>query len=244
MGVAGVKIGFVDVGPQAETAWITETVQKAAEHHLLLNIHDGYRSMGLSREYPNLLTVEGIRGNEHFPTPEHNCTIPFTRYTSGPGDYTVCYFDKRIKTTHAQQLAMAVVSFSPLQWIFWYDRPGMYQGEPEIEFFQKVPTVWDDTKVINGEIGKIATIARRSGDDWFIGTVNNSEPRSLKIPLAFLEAGRSYVAHIYADDDSVATKTKVGIKTLPVNSKTILDVPLVAGGGQAVWIASGEKSAP
>lgn len=243
-GVAGVKIGFIDVGPQAETAWVTETVQKAAEHHLLLNIHDGYRSMGLSREYPNLLTVEGIRGNEHFPTPEHNCTIPFTRYTSGPGDYTVCYYDKRIKTTHAQQLAMAVISFSPLQWIFWYDRPSLYQGEPEIEFFQKVPTVWDDTKVINGEIGKFATIARRSGQDWFIGTVNNSEVRTLQVPLTFLDAGRSYVAHIYSDDPTVATKTKVGVKTLSVNSKTVLDVPLVAGGGQAIWIAAGANSPP
>lgn len=237
-GVKGVKIGFIDVGPQEETAWVTETVRKAAENHLMLNIHDGYRSMGLTREYPNLLTVEGIRGNEHFPTPEHNCTVPFARYPAGPADYTVCYYDKRIKTTHAHQLAMAVVSFSPLQWIFWYDRPGLYQGEPEVEFFQKVPTVWDDTRVINGEIGKFATIARRSGEDWFIGTVNNSEPRALKVPLAFLEDGRNYAAHLYSDDDTVTTKTKVGVKTAPVNSKSVLDVPLGAGGGQAIWISA------
>ncbi len=240
-GVKGVKIGFIDVGPQEETAWVTETVRKAAEHHLMLNIHDGYRSMGLTREYPNLLTVEGIRGNEHFPTPEHNCTVSFARYTAGPADYTVCYYDKRIKTTHAHQLAMAVVSFSPLQWIFWYDRPGMYQGEPGIEFFQKVPTVWDDTRVIHGEIGKFATIARRSGDDWFIGIVNNSESRVLKLPLAFLEEGRNYAAHVYSDDNAATTKTKVGVKTLPVNSKTVLEVPLGAGGGQAVWIAAEPK---
>jgi alpha-glucosidase len=240
-GVKGVKIGFIDVGPQEETAWVTETVRKAAENHLMLNIHDGYRSMGLTREYPNLLTVEGIRGNEHFPTPEHNCTVPFARYPAGPADYTVCYYDKRIKTTHAHQLAMAVVSFSPLQWIFWYDRPGRYQGEPEVEFFQKVPTVWDDTRVINGEIGKFATIARRSGEDWFIGTVNNSESRALKVPLAFLEDGRNYVAHLYSDDDTVTTKTKVGVKTAPVNSKSVLDVPLGAGGGQAIWISAEPK---
>ena len=171
-GVKGVKIGFVDVGPQTETAWITETIQKAAEHHLILDIHDGYRPTGYARTYPNLLTVEGIRGNEHFPTPEHNCTISFTRYIAGSADYTVCYYDPRLKTTHAQQLAMAVVSYSPLQSIFWYDKPSEYHGEPEIEFFQHVPTVWDDTKVINGEIGKFATIARRSGDDWFVRTIN------------------------------------------------------------------------
>ena len=129
LGIKGVKIGFVEVGPQAQTAWITETIQKAAEHHLMLDIHDGYRPTGYSRTYPNLMTVEGIRGNEHFPTAAHNCTLPFTRYIAGPGDYTVCYYDRRLKTTHAHQLAMAVVSYSPLQWIFWYDKPSMYAGE-------------------------------------------------------------------------------------------------------------------
>jgi alpha-glucosidase len=240
-GVKGVKIGFVDVGPQAETAWITETIQKAAQHHLMLNIHDGYRSTGLNRTWPNLMTVEGIRGNEHFPTPEHNCTLPFTRYVGGVGDYTVCYYDKRLKTTHAHQLAMAVVSFSPLQWVFWYDRPSQYEGEPEIEFFRQVPTVWDDTKVINGRIGQFATIARRRGDDWFVGTVNASEARQLRLPLAFLDAGRNYVAHIYSDDDTVATKTHVAVAAVPVNSTTTLDVPLRGAGGQAVWITPERK---
>jgi alpha-glucosidase len=235
-GVKGVKIGFIDVGPQRETAWITETIAKAAEHHLMLNIHDAYRPTGNTRTWPNLMTVEGIRGNEHWPTPEHNCTLPFTRYIAGPGDYTVCYYDGRLKTTHAHQLAMAVVSFSPLQWIFWYDTPDEYQGEPEIEFFRKVPTVWDDTKVINGRIGQYATIARRSGNDWFIGTINNSEPRRLQVPLAFLVEGRKYVAHLYSDNNSVAARTKVGLETREVDSATTVDVPLVAGGGQAIWI--------
>ncbi len=235
-GIKGVKIGFVDVGPQRETAWITETIRKAAEHHLMLNIHDGYRPTGLSRTYPNLMTVEGIRGNEHMPTPEHNCTLPFTRYIAGVGDYTVCYYDRRLKTTHAHQLAMAVVSYSPLQWIFWYDRPSMYAGEPEIEFFRKVPTTWDETKVINGRIGEYATIARRSGRDWFVGTINNSQARRLQVPLTFLTDGKEYEARLYLDDDTVMTRTKVGIETRRVDSKTILNVPLTAGGGQAIWI--------
>jgi alpha-glucosidase len=240
-GIAGVKIGFVDVGPQTETAWITETIQKAAGHHLMLNIHDGYRATGNNRTWPNLMTVEGIRGNEHMPTSEHNCTLPFTRYIAGPGDYTVCYYNNRIQTTHAHQLAMAVVSFSPLQWIFWYDKPADYHGEPEIEFFQHVPTVWDDTKVINGDIGKFATIARRSGENWFMGTINNSEPRGLKVPLAFLTGGKKYTARIYSDDESVATRTKVGIETRTVDSQTTLDVPLRAAGGQAIWITPAPK---
>jgi alpha-glucosidase len=241
-GIRGIKIGFVDVGPQEETAWITETIQKAAKHHLMLNIHDGYRATGNNRTYPNLMTVEGIRGNEHMPTPEENCMLPFTRYIAGIGDYTICYYDNRLKTTHAHQLAMAVISFSPLQWIFWYDQPSMYQGEPEIEFLQKVPTVWDETKVINGQIGTYATIARRSGNDWFIGTINNSEPRQLQVPLKFLKEGIDYIAKIYSDDDTIKTRTKVAIETRQINSTMILDVPLSPGGGQAVWITPNNKS--
>ena len=236
-GVAGVKIGFVDVGPQVETAWITETIQKAAQHHLMLNIHDGYRATGISRTWPNLLTVEGIQGNEHFPTPEHNCTLPFTRYVGGIGDYTVCYYDKRLThTTHAHQLAMAVVSFSPLQWIFWYDKASDYHGEPEVEFFRKVPTVWDDTKVVNGKIGEFATLARRHGNDWFVGTINNSQARTLTVALSFLPAGQRFVAHLYADDDTVTTRTHVALATREVDSTTTLSVPLAAGGGQAIWL--------
>jgi hypothetical protein len=235
-GIKGVKIGFVEVGSQAATAWVSETVRKAAEHHLMVNVHDGYRPTGLTRTYPNLLTVEGIRGNEHFPTAEHDCTLPFTRYIAGSGDYTVCYYDSRLKNTHAHQLAMAVVSYSPLQSVFWYDRPTAYAGEPEIEFFQHVPSVWDDTKVINGNIGKFATIARRSGEDWFVGTINNQEPRTLDVPLAFLDPGKRYAAHVYADDPTAKTRTRVGVTTRLVDASTVLEVPLAAGGGQAVWI--------
>ena len=235
-GVKGVKIGFVDVGPQQETAWITETIQKAAEHHLMLNIHDGYRPTGLARTYPNLMTVEGIRGNEHFPTPAHNCTVPFTRYLAGSADYTVCYYDARDQTTHAHQLAMAVISYSPLQWLFWYDKPGLVGGEPEIEFFQHVPTVWDDTKVVLGKISEYATLARQSGDDWFVGTINGAEARQLQVPLSFLTPGRPYTAHFYSDSAAVQTRTHVALETRTVDSQTTLQVPLTAGGGQAIWI--------
>ena len=237
-GIKGVKIGFVDVGPQTETAWITETIQKAAAYHLVLDVHDGYRPTGLAGTLPNLLTVEGVRGNEHFPTPEHNCTLPFTRYIAGSADYTVCYFDRRLQTTHAHQLAMAVVTFSPLQFIFWYDKPSDYHGEPEIEFFRQIPTVWDDTKVITGEIGKYAVVARRSGNDWFMGVINDRESRTLKIPLTFLDQNRRYTAHLYADDDTVQTRTHVGVTTRAVDAGTVLDPALHPGGGEAVWIAA------
>jgi alpha-glucosidase len=239
-GLAGMKWGFVDVGPQAETAWLTESVAKAAEHRLMVNIHDGFRATGLQRTYPNLMTVEGIRGNEQFPTAEHNCTLPFTRYVTGIGDYTICYYDRRLKTTHAHQLALMVVAYSPLQWIFWYDRPSMYGGEPEIEFFRECPTVWDETRVINGKIGDYATIARRSGEAWFVGTINANEARTLRVPLDFLDAGRKYQASIYSDDERVETRTRVRIDRREVDAATELEVPLAANGGQAMWIRPGE----
>lgn len=235
-GVKAVKIGFVDVGPQSETAWMTETFQKAAEHHLVLDIHDGYRPTGNNRTYPNLLTVEGIRGNEHMPTAEHNTTLPFTRLIAGLADYTVCYFTPRKQTTFAHQLAMSVVAFSPMQWLYWYDKASDYQNEPEVEFFREVPTVWDETRVLHGRIGEYATIARRKGEAWFVGTINNSQPRTLQVPLAFLSHGKKYVAHTYSDDDGVATRTKVAIETQKVDSAGSIQVKLKAAGGQAIWI--------
>ena len=236
-GVKGVKLGFVDVGPQSETAWISETIQNAADHHLFLNIHDGYRPTGLSRTWPNLLTVEGIRGNEHMPTSEENCALPFTRYIAGPGDYTVCYYDRRLKTTHAHQLAMSVIAFSPLQALFWYDKPPNYHNEPEIEFFKHAPTVWDETKVLDGQIGQYAIIVRRKGEEWFVGAITGSHERLVHIPLTFLPPGKDYVAHIYSDDDTVHTRTKVGIEKRTVSCSTKLDVLLRSAGGQAIWLS-------
>jgi alpha-glucosidase len=235
-GVKGMKFGFVDVGSQRHTAWLDEAIRKCASNHIMVNVHDGYRATGNNRTWPNLMTVEGIRGNEQMPTPEHNCTLPFTRNVNGIGDYTVCYYNDRIKTTHAHQLAMAVVSFSPLQWLFWYDKPSDYEGEPEIEFFREVPTVWDETRVVDGRIGEYACIARRSGEDWFVGTINNSKPRELKLPLAFLAPGRKYTAEFYSDDDSVGTKTKVGIQTRIVDASMTWNVSLKPAGGQAIRI--------
>lgn len=241
-GVKGVKIGFIDVGPQAETAWLTETVRKAAEHHLVLDIHDQYRPTGLSRTYPNLLTQEGIRGNEHMPTAEHNATLPFTRFLAGAGDYTICYYNKRIKTTHAHQLALAVIVYSPLQFLFWYDRPSDYRGEPEVEFFRDVSTVWDETRVLDGRIGEFVTIARRRGREWFLGSITNSQSRELQIPLRFLESGRKYIAHIYEDDPGSPSRTKVAIRRFVVDSATRIHARLIPSGGQAIRLAPASEN--
>jgi len=235
-GLAGVKIGYVVVGSQQNTAWITETIRKAAEHHLMLDIHDSYRTTGYTRTYPNLLTVEGIRGNEHFPTPEHNATIPFTRYLAGSADYTICYYDPRLKNTHAHQLAMSVISYSPVQWIFWYDKPYELQDPPEIPWFENLPTVWNETRVPLGEIGKNAAIARRSGNNWYVGIIAAGTDQTLQVPMSFLKAGVKYEATLYSNDPSVQTSTHVAIAKREVTSTTVIDVSLAPGDGEAIFL--------
>lgn len=234
-GVRGVKYGFVNVGSQQWTAWLHEAVRKAARHHLMVDVHDEYRPTGFSRTYPNLMTQEGIGGNETMPTATHNATLPFTRFLCGAGDYTICYYSNRIKTTHAHQLALATIYFSPWQFVFWYDKPADYRGEPEIEFFDRLPTVWNDTRVVQGEIGKFITTARRSGGDWFVGTITGDDARRLDVPLAFLDAGKKYVAHIYEDaEPDGRSRTNVRISRAVVDRSTIIRADLRPSGGQAI----------
>jgi len=235
-GVKGVKFGFVRVGPQRWTRWLHDAVAKAAEHHLMVDIHDEYRPTGFSRTYPNLLTQEGVRGNEHMPTPGHNATLPFTRFPAGAADVTICYYSERIKPTHAHQLAMAAVVYSPLQFLFWYDGPAAYRDEPEVEFFEHIPTYWDDSRAILGKIGEFATIARRKGREWYVGTLTNEEGRTLKIPLDFLGEGR-YVAHVYGDAPLGDTsRTHVTISRHLVDASTVIRASMAPGGGQAMRI--------
>lgn len=126
----------------------------------MVNIHDEYRPTGFSRTYPNLLTAEGIRGNEEFPSATHNVTLPFTRMINGPGDYTFCYYNGRLKNTHAHQLAAALVFYSPINALFWYDTPKRAHGEPELVWFDNLPTTWDNTKVLSGSPAEHIVMAR------------------------------------------------------------------------------------
>ncbi len=253
-GVSGIKFGFVQVGSQRWTAWMHEAVRKCAAYGLVVDIHDEYRPTGFSRTYPNLLSQEGIYGNEEFPDATTNATLPFTRFTQGPADYTICYYRRDwsgrsrpdtshglvnarfVKNTPAHQLALAAIYYSPLQLLYWYDKPTDCHDEPELEFWDNIPTVWDDTRVVHGEPGEYITIARRSGEEWYVGTITGNEGRTLQLPLDFLDPDRKYTATVYADDPKVKTRTQVGIKSVAVNSRTVLDVPLLPSGGQAVRI--------
>lgn len=243
-GIAGVKFGFVQVGSHRWTTWLHEAIKKCAKYQLMVDIHDEYRPTGFTRTYPNLITQEGVRGNEEMPDANNNTILPFTRYIAGPADYTYCYYYRKelghptrfIQNSSAHQLALPVVYYSPFQFLFWYDKPGDYQGEPEIAFWETIPTIWDDTKVLCGEISKYISVARRSGENWFMGTITNTEARELRIPLNFLTTGKKYEATIYSDDPSVDTRTKVAIRKLKVDSSSVLDIQLTASGGEAIMI--------
>lgn len=244
-GIAGIKFGFVHVGPHRWTTWVHDAVIKCAKYQIMVDLHDEYRPTGFSRTYPNLLTQEGIYGNECMPDATHNTILPFTRFIAGAADYTMCYYSARkeagrtshyIQCTPAHQLALPVIYYSPLQYLYWYDSPEHYQGEPEIAFWDAVPTVWDETRVLSGEIGKFISMARRSGDEWFIGSITNTEAREISIDLSFLESGKKFEAMIYSDDPDKDTQTHVGLKKMKVSSKTILSAKLLASGGQSIHI--------
>ncbi|MBN1127249.1 MAG: glycoside hydrolase family 97 catalytic domain-containing protein, partial [Sedimentisphaerales bacterium] len=236
-GIVGVKYGFVRVGDQQWTAWMHEAVRKAAANQLMVDIHDEYRPTGYSRTYPNLLTQEGIGGNEEMPPAEQNLVYPFTRYLCGAADYTICWTNNRVKNTLAHQLAGSMVYYSPLQFLFWYDRPSQVEDRPELEFFRQLPTVWDETKVIHGAIGEYITMARRSGQQWFIGSMNAIERRILYVPLSFLESGRTYTAHIYSDASPEGNdRTAVKVEKITVDSTAVISVDMARNGGQAIWL--------
>lgn len=235
-GIKGVKFGFVQVGSHRWTVWLQQAIQKAAENQIMVNVHDDYRPTGEQRTWPNLLTAEGIRGNEEMPDATHNTVLPFTRYISGAADYTICYYDKRIKTTHAHQLALAAIYYSPLQTLFWYDKPALSNNEPELEFWAQIPVTWDETKVLQGVPGEFITTARRAGKEWYVGTITNNDARKVKVSLKFLEPGKKYTAFIYSDDPAVNTATHVRIEQKVVTASTVLDVPLTPSGGQAIRI--------
>ncbi|MCW1923873.1 glycoside hydrolase family 97 protein [Luteolibacter arcticus] len=247
-GVAGMKFGFVTVGSQSATRWLHHAVKKCGDHQLMVDIHDDFRPSGTSRTYPNLMTVEGIRGDEESPSNAAVLNSVFVRGLVGAGDQTNCYFAPRVKKmgSHASQLAKSVCIFSPWQFLYWYDRPAgapqvggagnaasVLEEVPELTFFDRLPTTWDETRVIDGYPGSHATIARRKGKVWFLAGLNGSTARTFDVPLAFLDPSATYRAESFVDDPSIATTTKVRINQRQVDHKTTLTFPVAASNGFA-----------
>lgn len=234
-GISGIKFGFVQIGSQEWTTWLHNAVKKCADHHIMVDIHDEYRPTGWSRTYPNLMTQEGIGGNEEMPDAEHNTILPFTRFLCGPADYTPCYFNCRVKNTKAHQLAMPVVYYSPITFLYWYDLPNVYKGEKELDFWKNCPTVWDESKALQGEIGEYIVQARRSGNDWFVGAMNGLQARDITLNTAdFLQKGKKYRVEIYNDNPALNTRTKVSTVVQTIKAGKILKLHLQPSGGAAL----------
>jgi alpha-glucosidase len=250
--VAGVKIDYMDRDDQQMVAFYRRVVKAAAAHHLMIDFHGAFKPDGLRRTYPNLMTREGVLGLEYNKwsardTVDHRVMIAFARMLAGPMDYTPGGFRNvtaadfvprnakpEVMGTRAHQLALFVVYESPFMMVS--DYPGAYDGQPGLEFLRHVPTSWDETRVLKARIGDYVTIARRHGQEWYVGSIAGSHGAALEIPLSFLPAGR-FVADVYADaTDAAEQPTHTAVSTQTVTRESTLDVTLIPGGGQAIRI--------
>jgi alpha-glucosidase len=204
-GIAGVKIDFMDRDDQEMVQWYETITRAAAEQQLMVNFHGAFKTSGLDRTFPNQITREGVLGNEYNKwsaraTPEHKVTLPYTRFLAGPADFTPGGFLNRqpaqfqpqnstlVQGTRAAELALTVVYESPL--CCACDHPEHYRDQPGADFLKIVPTVWDETRVLDGAVGEHLVLVRQSGEEWFLGALTNSEPRELSVELDFLGPGR------------------------------------------------------
>jgi len=251
-GVAGVKIDFMNRDDQWMVGFYHRVVESAAAHHLMIDFHGAYKPDGLRRTYPNLITREGVMGKEYSKWsarigPPHNATLPFTRMLAGPMDYTPGAFGNSNREkfvarnlmpmslgTRAQELALYVVFEGPLEMVS--DYPEHYAGQKEFDFIKRVPPTWDEVHAIGGRPMEWISLARRSRNDWFVGSLTNWDERNVKVPLSFLGAGK-FEAEIYADaPDAADEATHTTLHKQTVDRTTVLNVHMVSGGGSAIWI--------
>lgn len=261
-GIKGIKVDFMDRSDQEMVDYFHKLLSTAAKYHIMVDLHGAYPPNGLVRTYPNFITQEGVMGAEYNKwsgrvTATHNVTLPFTRMILGPIDYTPGGFRHStaeefptlrrntlpyVKTTRGQAVAMYVVFDSPFQMLA--DSPITYaktegpwpkpqsEWEDGLEFIRDVPTTWDETRILQGDIGQYIVSARRKEKDWYIGAMTNESGRTLTIPLNFLDKG-SYKTQIWQDGKTISTLNKSDAKQTRADSLTLTLAP--SGGAAAVF---------
>lgn len=255
MGVKGFKVDFMDRDDQVVVNFYERMAATAAKYHLFIDFHGAYKPTGLSRTYPNVLNYEGVFGLEQCKWASadvdmvtYETTIPFIRMLAGPMDFTQgamrngakgCYQpnwnEPMSQGTRCRQLAEYVIFEAPFSMLC--DAPTAYMKEPECtDFIAKVPTVWDETRVLDGEVGHFIVMARRKGSTWYVGAINDWERRTVKIDLSSLK-GESTQATLFTDGPNAHRK---GIdyqkKTVSVSGKSQLTLELAPGGGAVVIV--------
>jgi alpha-glucosidase len=245
-------VDFMDRDDQEMVNIQEEILRKAAEHKLHIQFHGAYKPTGRHRTWPNEFTREGVMNYEYdkwsdLMTPDHDINVAFTRLLAGPTDYhlggfravpkskfKIQYTRPLVMGTRAHMLAMYVVLESYLGLVS--DYPDAYLGEPGFDFLQQVPTTWDETKVMAANVGEYVSIARRKGEDWYIGTINNSNPREINLDFSFLSDG-GYHARIYSDPaDAESNPNKLELKSITLKKGDSLKVKLAAGGGHVMYL--------
>lgn len=247
-GIRGIKVDFMQRDDQRMVNYYERIASECAKRELLVDFHGSYKPAGLHRTYPNVLTREGVKGAENnkwakYITSEHNLTIPFIRMVAGPMDYTpgamvnaqpenfaISWTRPMSIGTRCHQIAMYTVYESPLQMLC--DSPSNYLKEDETtKFITQFPTVWDETIVLYAKIGEYIAVARKNGNNWYIGAMNNEEARTLSINFSFLDDA-NYNIEIFQDGinaDRYASDYKRVLKQVSKND--ILKINLAKNGG-------------
>ena len=262
LGIRVVKTGYVghlmDGKELAKSQYgirhYRKVIETAAKYQIMIDNHEPAMPTGIQRTWPNLMTQEGVRGQEYNAwdrrggnPPSHTVTLPFTRGLAGPTDFTpaIFNFSEIVPGTHphstlAKQLGEFVVIYSPLQMAA--DAIENYEGQPALTFIESCPTTWSKTLVPSGEIGQYITVARRERGDggrWFIGSITNETARQIELPLSFLDADTTYRAIIYedaADADYETNPYAMTIRQTEVTRESILHLNLARSGGAAIRI--------
>jgi hypothetical protein len=260
LGMHTVKTGYVgEIIPKGEyhhgqhmVNHYRRVLETAAKYEVAINAHEPIKATGLRRTYPNAISREGLRGQEFNAwatdggnPPEHLPIVAFTRMLAGPIDFTPGVFDiglptkpnNQINTTLAQQLALYVVIYSPIQMAC--DLPENYEGQPAMQFIRDVGVDWEQTKVLNGEVGDFVTIAReeRKTGNWFVGAISDENAREITVNFDFLEEGKTYKALLYRDADDAHFRDNpeaLVIENMDIKKGDSRTIQLAPGGGLAI----------
>ena len=255
MGIKGFKVDFMDRDDQQMVDFYHRAAQIAAKYNLMLDFHGAYKPTGLQRTYPNVINFEGVHGLEQMKwSPAsvdqvtYDVTIPFIRMVAGPMDYTQgsmrnatrnnyrpVYSEPMSQGTRCRQLAQYVIFEAPFNMLC--DNPSNYLAEPECtQFIAEIPTVWDETVALNGEISKYVTIARRTGNEWYLGSMTNWDSRTLDVDLSFLGDG-NFKAEIFRDGvNAHRTAMDYRKETVDVSADRKMTLKMAPGGGFAMKI--------